>query len=103
RAHRAKADRLERRQQQGVVEVREPVGDAGEDDRVGPAEGVEHMALERPDRPGVVAIQRRDAEGAPVVDYQRDQSGETDCADPARPAPAWTFGAVQTPGPEPER
>ena len=103
RAHRSKVDRLEGGQQQGIVEVREPVGRAGEDDRVGPAEGVERMTLERPDRPCVVAIQRRDPEGAPVIDDQRDQSGEPDRVDPVRPAPAWTFGAVQAPGAERER
>jgi hypothetical protein len=70
--HRSKVDRLEGGEEQGVVKVREAVRRAGEHDRVGPAEGVERVTLERPDRPCVVAIQGCDAEGASVIDHQRE-------------------------------
>ena len=103
RSHSAKVHRLERRKQQRVVEIGEPVGRAGEHDRVGPPEGIKRMTFERPDRPRVVAIQRCDPEGAAVVDHQRDESGETGCVDPIRPAPPWAFGAVEAPRAEPER
>ena len=98
RAHRAKVDRFERRQQQRVVEIREAVGRAGEEDGIGPAEGVERMALERPDRPGVVAVQGRDAESSRVVDEDGEQRGDPDQVEhggpPSRTGPV---GAVKPP------
>jgi len=95
--HRAKGDRFERRQQQRVVEVREAVGRACEDGGIGPAERVEGMAFERPDRPGVVAVQRSDSESTRVIGDDGSDRDDPRDMDPARPGPARPLASAQAP------
>ena len=55
------------------------------------------MPLERPDRPRVVAVERRDSEGSAVLDHEVDESGEAGEIDPGRTSPSRPVSAAELP------
>ena len=55
------------------------------------------MSLERPDRPGVVAVERSDGERAAVLRDEGRERGDADETDPARATPHGAVGLPKAP------
>jgi hypothetical protein len=75
--HRARCDRLERGQQQWIVEMSRFRRLVRQQCRVGPAELHQRLSLHSPDRPAVVVVQRLRSEGRPGTDEQRGERGNS--------------------------